>query len=287
MQRFGPGPSIFNSSITHAAAAEPESETETIYGSPQRPLADVCLFPILLEVIFLRASLTRLNRKGLADELLSKREEERGRKRDRDVSDSLGGQDHMSKRARSESSHSMNSVSTISTSRSHSRSPPRHSDGHDRTGSRHSRARKRRYSDSSSGRSVSSSSSHERIYSQSHEWTHDRNTRRRRQESSPGERGRARELSRNSRQRNKSRSRDRGLIAKGRRSMTPEKLHEQNYPRRHSRDNTAPSEPSHNRFQSRRSRHDPDNPANQPRREGSLSPFSKRLALTQAMNAGK
>ena len=193
----------------------------------------------------------------------------------------------MSKRARSESSHSVNSVSTISTSRSHSRSPPRHSDGRDHTGSRHSTARKRRYSDSSSGRSVSSSSSHERIYSQSHDWTHDRNTRRRRQESSPGERGRPRELSRSDRQRHRSRSRDRGFIAKGRRSMTPEKLHGQNYPRRYSRDNTAPSEPSHNRFQSRRSRHDPDNPATQPRRERSLSPFSKRLALTQAMNVGK
>lgn len=287
MQRFGPGPSIFSSSITHAAAAEPESEAETIYRCSQRPLADVCLFLSLSEVAFIRALLTRLNRKGLADELLSKREEERGRKRDRDVSDPLGGQDPSSKRARSESSHSMNSVSTISTSRSHSRSPPRHSDSHDRTGSHHSTARKRRYSDSSSGRSVSSASSSERIYSQSHEWTRDRNTRRRRQESSPGERGRPRDQSRNSRQRNRSRSRDRGLIAKGRRSMTPDKLHGQGHSRKHSRDNAAPSEPSHNRFQGRRPRHDPENPAPQPRRERSLSPFSKRLALTQAMNVGK
>ncbi|BCR86957.1 zinc finger CCHC-type containing 10 [Aspergillus chevalieri] len=223
-----------------------------------------------------------LRTEGLADKLLAKREEERGRKQDNDVSGWAESQDQSSRRPRSESAHSMNSVSTISTNRSPSRSPRHGGDG--RAGSRHSRTRKRGYSDSSSGRSVSPYSSGERDRSRSHEWARDRNTRRRRRESSPTERGRSANLSRDSRQkyRSRSRSRDRDQIARGRRSLTPHR-------RRRSR-GAAPPEPSQSRSEhasGRRPRHEPGHSAPQSSRDRSLSPFSKRLALTQAMNMGR
>lgn len=228
------------------------------------------------------------HREGLADELLAKREEERGRKRDEDA------QGLPLRRPRSESVHSMSSVSTISTNRSHSRSPPRHSRGRDRGGSvssHHSKTKKRRYSDSSPG-SVSSYSSGERARSHSREWARDRNTRRRRRESSPGERGRRVNSSqdRGRRYRSRTRSMDRDQIAKDRRSMTPETLHGRDYPTRRPRGSMSPPEPSHSRSEnahSRRPRHETNNPALQPRRERSLSPYSKRLVLTQAMNVGR
>lgn len=218
-----------------------------------------------------------LHRKGLADELLAKREEDRGRKRDQDGFDSLGGQGLQPKRARSESSHSMSSVSTVSTNRSPSQSPSRHDSGQ----------RKRRYTASSSDRSVSSYSSGKDTRSRSREWTRERNTRRRRREASPGERGRRRDLSRDGsrRYRSRSRSRDRDEIAKGRRSMTPNSTREQKQYRRRSRENRTSLEPSLTSH-SRQPRYNPDNSAPQPPRERSLSPFSKRLALTQAMNMG-
>lgn len=186
----------------------------------------------------------------------------------------------------------MSSVSTISTSRSQSRSPPRRSGGDHRAGSRHSRIRKRQYSDSSSGRSVSPYESGERTRSRSREWGRDRNTRRRRRESSPAERGRSTNLSRDDRQkyRSRSRSRDRDQIARGRRSLTPEALREQAYRRRRSRDSRTPPEPSHSRSEhawNRQPRHDPGHSAAPPQRDRSLSPFSKRFALTQAMNMGR
>ncbi|KAJ5689665.1 hypothetical protein N7462_004057 [Penicillium macrosclerotiorum] len=66
-----------------------------------------------------------LQTNGVADEILAKRNEERGRKRDLDGDDTREG--HSPKRARSLSSHSTNSISTISTNRSASASPDRHS----------------------------------------------------------------------------------------------------------------------------------------------------------------
>ncbi|KAK1150293.1 hypothetical protein N8T08_000195 [Aspergillus melleus] len=68
-----------------------------------------------------------LRTKGVADEILAKREEDRGRKRDLDEFGPRDAQEQSSKRARSVSSHSTDSVSTISTSRSRSESPPRRS----------------------------------------------------------------------------------------------------------------------------------------------------------------
>lgn len=217
-------------------------------------------------------------RKGLADELLAKREEERGRKRDQDEFDPLGGQGQP-KRARSESSHSMSSVSTISTNRSPSRSPSRRDSDHQR---------KRRYSASSDDGSVSSYSSGKNTRSRSGEWTRERNTRRRRQESSPGERGRRRNLSKDGdrRYRSSNRSRDRGEIARGRRSMTPNAMGEQGHHRNHPRENFTFHESRSEQPHSRRLRHHPDASSARPPREHSMSPFSKRLALTQAMNMG-
>lgn len=217
-------------------------------------------------------------RKGLADELLEKREEERGRKRDQDEFGAVDGQSQP-KRARSESSHSMSSVSTISTNRSRSRSPSRRDSGHER---------KRRYSASSDDDSISSYSSGKDARSRSREWTRERNTRRRRQESSPGERGRRRQLSKDGdrKYRSPNRSRDRGEIARGRRSMTPNSTGKQSHYRKHSGEKFASHENRSEQARSRKPRHQPDGPGARPPRERSMSPFSKRLALTQAMNMG-
>ncbi|EAW07894.1 uncharacterized protein ACLA_026110 [Aspergillus clavatus NRRL 1] len=188
----------------------------------------------------------------------------------------------------------MSSVSTISTSRSHSKSPPR-PDGynarreHERAPSRsshHSRARKRRYSDSVSDHSDSSYSSGERQRSRSREWARDRNTRRRRQESSPEVRGRPRNTSEDGSRRGRTRSinMDHSRIAKERRSATPNTEQTHHPLRKDTREATI-RRPSHL-----------DNPPNNgysrptaqsSRRERSLSPYSKRLALTQAMNIGR
>ncbi|KAL4888427.1 zinc knuckle-domain-containing protein [Aspergillus ambiguus] len=207
-----------------------------------------------------------LHPKGTADAILAKREEERGRKRDLDEPD-VPTDPHTSKRARSASSHSVSSVSTISTNRSRSASPRRGSYAasvHDRTRSRSPRPRKRRYSDSSSDMSASSYSSGERTRSRSREWTSERNIRRRHRESSPEERGRARNISRNGsrRARTRSRSVDPSRIS---RSRISDHRHARGHGERADRDRRAP----------------------EPRRERSLSPYSKRLALTQAMNIGR
>ncbi|KAL2802131.1 zinc knuckle-domain-containing protein [Aspergillus granulosus] len=221
--------------------------------------------------------------KGTADALLAQREEERGRRRDLDESEPRDSRGLTSERTRSISSVSGSSVSTISTNRSRSASPRRGEGTRGRRAksltSHHSFSRKRRHSDSSSGYSVSSYSSKERSRSRSPE----RNIRRRRRESSPKERGRPRNMSRDDdrRDRNKSRSRniDKNRNTRGRRSVTPEKtIPERSY---------ATRSPSIDKL------HVPYNEKREdgrnrpfPRRERSLSPYSKRLALTQAMNMG-
>ncbi|KAL2872171.1 zinc finger CCHC-type containing 10 [Aspergillus lucknowensis] len=225
--------------------------------------------------------------KGTADALLAQRQEERGRKRDLDDElDPPGGRGQASKRTRSISTASMSSVSTISTNRSRSESPRRERYEDRRAGvrgksqtSRHSWSRKRRHSDSSSGYSVSSYSSRERSRTRSPE----RNIRRRRRESSPKERGRARDISRGDDHRYRSRSHniDRVQTTRARRSISPEEI----APRR---GHTRPSHPGaqHTNLYDKR-REDPMNHPHPPRRERSLSPYSKRLALTQAMNIGR
>lgn len=242
-----------------------------------------------------------LRSEGVADDLLAKREEERGRKRDIDESDPLDGPGKTSKRAKSASSHSVSSVSTISTSRSHSQSPPRRRgyatrsdlDGAKSTSSHNAKLRKRRYSDSSSGNSVHSHSYDERdrARSRSREWVGDRNTRRRHRESSPEERGRARNPSRGGSRRGRTRSRsfNQSRVARVRRSVTPDTMHNLNRPGRPPRDapsHSGHSDGRHSRAGNGQSGRGQNQPAPPPRRERSLSPYSKRLALTQAMNIG-
>ncbi|PTU22433.1 hypothetical protein P175DRAFT_0507278 [Aspergillus ochraceoroseus IBT 24754] len=227
--------------------------------------------------------------KGVADGILTKREEERGRKRELDELDPRADRDHAPKRTRSTSSHSVSSVSTISTGRSRSESPRRErpterprSNRANSQSSPHSWSRKRRHSDSSSDYSVSSYSSEQKARSRSPEWTGGRNTRRRRRESSPKERGRSRNVSHHEDRGNRSRSRgvDKGRIARERRSMTPaEAVAESNHQRRIS-PRAQPRGSYNDRGRDERNHPPP------PRRERSLSPYSKRLALTQAMNMG-
>ncbi|KAJ5297923.1 hypothetical protein PENANT_c012G02151 [Penicillium antarcticum] len=219
---------------------------------------------------------------GVADDLLAKREQERGRKRD--LEDTTDPHSQSPKRARSISSHSMSSISTISTNRSYSTSPRRskrdeHESRRGSTSPPPTKSRKRRYSDSSEGRAGSVHSSEQRPRSISRERTDDRNTRRRRRESSPEERGRHRAAGRHSLRRDRrSRSVDKARVPKEKRSPTPDGARD-----RHYRDRASPprqSQPAQSR-QDTRMRND------QPPRERSLSPFSKRLALTQAMNHGR
>ncbi|KAL2832012.1 zinc knuckle-domain-containing protein [Aspergillus cavernicola] len=224
--------------------------------------------------------------KGTAGALLAQREEERGRKRDIDELDPSDGRAQSSKRTRSISSSSVSSVSTISTNRSRSKSPRRDRYDERRKGvraksqsSHHSWSRKRRHSDSSSGYSVSSHSSGERSRTRSP----GRNIRRRRRESSPKERGRPRDISRDGGRRDRSRSHsiDKGRVTRGRWSITPDgTVPDRSYAARPS-PRVQPSNSYNDRRQDERNRPLP------PRRERSLSPFSKRLALTQAMNMGR
>ncbi|KAJ6088313.1 hypothetical protein N7486_009574 [Penicillium sp. IBT 16267x] len=223
-----------------------------------------------------------LQTSGVADGILAKREEERGRKRDIDNEDT-DRHTHSPKRARSLSSHSTNSVSTISTTRSASASPDRRSKprAHAKDRPTHSvsphadKSRKRRLSDS--GESYSGSSySGVRESSRSRDWAEDRNIRRRRRESSPEERGRHRD----SRQQDHRRSPsvDHAQVAKQRRSMTPRTGHDRSGQRSY-RDRENPQAHA----QSGRPRQEPRARPGPPR-ERSMSPYSKRLALTKAMN---
>ncbi|OAX83865.1 hypothetical protein ACJ72_01767 [Emergomyces africanus] len=240
-----------------------------------------------------------LRTKGVADEQLALKESERARKRADSEDDRgyEGTRGHSRKRVKSVSpAYSADSVSTISTKRSWSRSPPRK---RNISPSPHrSREHKRKLSRSVSQDSHFSSSSVERKAARS--TGNEGNTRRRRRGShSPIERGRRHDSSRRGSWRNRSRSQsmDRSSIAKQRRSLTPEPVDQnsrrtgrdhdshprsleevQDMPRRPAR--AGVHEPPHDRGRGRR-----ENPP--PRKERSLSPFSKRLALTQAMNMNR
>ena len=182
---------------------------------------------------------------------------------------------------------SMSSISTISTNRSYSASPRRGGHGaHDSrrrdisTSPAPTKSRKRRYSGSSEGRDGSVCSGPKQR-SPSRERTEDRNTRRRHRESSPEERGRHRGEGRHSERRyRRSRSANKDRVPKERRSVTPDAPRDRD---RSYRDRASPPRQA----QPERSRQETKPRANQPPRERSLSPFSKRLALTQAMNIGR
>lgn len=225
-----------------------------------------------------------LRKKGVADEQLAKIEEERGRKRDRQSEDrDVRG---ASKRMRSASSASSTSVSTISTNRS--RSPPLRPTSRNSDGDRNYHV-SRSYSppNRDAGRHVPSARSPS---PPSRRHLTDSEKKRRRDsisstESYTSEDGRS--IRRSSRERAGSRStrrkfKERSPPVRGRRT-------ESRSPHRDRR-----RRPSNDRQQTDnqdRSSHgnsgQPINDASDFRnipRERSLSPFSKRLALTQAMN---
>lgn len=292
-----------------------------------------------------------LRKKGVADELLARKEEERGRKRKADTDEHMDG---LRKRSRSTSSYSSNSVSTISTNISRSSSPKladlRHT-GQSQVFSNLEVDRKRRRSRSSSV-SYTSDSSHgrrrkgrpqgigddeysrkgpgERDARREHTWfrfrsrsrsygsqsstdkrrkksTHSetRVKRRRHSSRSPVDRGRDRDFNSNRgsrRTRSPSDSRDRSEVIRNRKSMTPglparqsSKLdngsrwseHHSNIDRRqsYSNDNDRYGSSARDRTETIRGTRPPPNALPQ-RKERSLSPFSKRLKITQAMNMG-
>jgi len=243
---------------------------------------------------------------GVADEVLAMKEQERGRiKYPSNQDEGQHGLISSKKRTRSVSSYSSISASTISTNLSRSRSP-KHRRRYDSADSqeRHlqrvkssspslSTQRKRRYSEKSSRYSYSSGSSVERRSSRIRERRDERNIRRRRRESSPDERGRRRDDSsrRGSwRGRSQSQSRDRSRIMRGRRSLPPVQRNTTD-PQRSIQSSYRPLENAIDRRSEHRERNRAGyirgNPSASPQRERSLSPFSKRLALTLAMNTGR
>lgn len=166
--------------------------------------------------------------------------------------------------------------------------------------------RKRRRSSSGSSSSYTSDSSHEGRRRDILRGEH-RNTRRRRSSISPETRGRDREYDRRASRRTGSRSnsRDRSQVARNRQSMTPGTT--SNGPRR-DRNRTGHGNKDHQplKDRDRRVSNDDDRYGSSfrnknhddcrrtkplqsplPRKDKSLSPFSKRLALTQAMNMGR
>ncbi|KAI9701519.1 MAG: hypothetical protein M1836_001575 [Candelina mexicana] len=253
------------------------------------------------------------HRKGVADEQLAKKEEERGRARLRDNGTAKGIA--RASRSRSGSSHSTTSVSTISTGAS--RSPPGRDTQKDDADMYFNSQRepplvplhaaighKRRRRSVSSSMSYSSDSSSERRRPTRDP---DRRTRRRRGSVSPNRRGRRYSRSRskgNRHRRTVSRSNDRSTIARNRRSMTPntpdkytaetdeaarrvsDRTTDWKQQRRYSNDGGRYGNSHRDDGRHRKDvRPDPIPPS--PRKERSLSPFSKRLALTQAMNMGR
>ena len=250
-------------------------------------------------------SYAKSSREGIADEQLAKKDVERGRKRsfaDDVVLNSAG------KRQRSPSSYSSTSVSTISTNLSRSPSPGHRDDllrQNVHKAPRSYSERKRNYDAKSSSSSYTSGSSYvgrRKSYRNDEE----RNTRRRRSSISPDVRGR--EMSHDSRRgsrrsRSRSHSMDRSRIARNRQSITPGIAAERTVAsrfrqnehdravlreraRRDSNDNDRYGGSHRDTGSSTKYARPVEIPAPPPR-ERSLSPFSKRRALTQAINAGR
>ena len=171
--------------------------------------------------------------------------------------------------------------------------------------------RKRRRRSRSSSLSYTSESSFEKKDRRRTEKL-DRNTRRRRSSVSPEMRGRDMEYAGNRRTRSRSNGRDRSQVARNRTSMTPaphpdgERAHApeqyrssrdqasmRNRGQRYSNDNDRYGSSFRNQGRPTRDQRPltRDEPSRQgppfQRKERSLSPFSKRLALTQAMNMGR
>ncbi|EON62866.1 hypothetical protein W97_02091 [Coniosporium apollinis CBS 100218] len=253
-----------------------------------------------------------LQKKGVADQLLAKNAEERGRKRAPDGDDTTAPP---RKRTRSVSSYSSSTVSTISTNLSRSPSPkrapprdriqasipPREGPPH-RSRSPDRKRRRRSYSSSPDSDHKNRQRGREP----------DRNTRRRLSSFSPD--GRGRQISRSSDRRKPTRSREenRSPLNRRLRSPSPYSGRRDSAPRRSPPRRSPPRRRPRSRSPARNGSSQQgdgrsnrlggfdDRPplngasnsayAGRPpphvRRERSLSPYSKRLALTQAMGTG-
>ena len=199
------------------------------------------------------------------------------------------------KRPRSASYDSSTSVTTISTNLSRSASPKRPKLNESRPSYGSVGSRKRRRSSSFSDASYSSDDTSAR---RRKSWAedNDRNTRRRRSSISPDNRGRDRDFDERRRlPRSRSNSMDQSRIARHRNSMTPDLRtdHERSNGRPHARPRHSfgadrPKSSYNDARYGKNGQSDPIQPQRVPsRKERSLSPFSKRLALTQAMNTGR
>lgn len=231
---------------------------------------------------------------------------ERGRKRSLD-------EDVNRPRKRSGSKSSFSSVSTISTTLSRSDSPkrPRSKTRDDYYSSQRDRSTSPSYltplaSKKRRRRSLSTASSHSTESSDNNPSRKrtgygDRRVRKRHTSRSPSERGRHHEANiRRASSREGSRSRDRSQIARNRRSMTPlshgqdeRGRREARATRRVSKENAGGLQVDRDDEHEKRNFRAPGRPSQHPgqdisgmprRKDRSLSPFSKRLALTQAMN---
>ncbi|KAI9642784.1 hypothetical protein NHQ30_008516 [Ciborinia camelliae] len=221
--------------------------------------------------------------RGIADEQLAKSENERGRKRERQNEDTEMG---AAKRRRSASSTS--SVSTISTNRSRSPSPSesrRESDTYISRPTRRSHSPLRPTSSRYKRRTPSLSPSPP---PRQDTWDSGKKRRRDSMSSVDSYSSRDRPDMRDSRERANSRStrkkfNDRSPEARGRRTESRSPYRGR---RRLSNDRRRFDEPDV-RQERRESSASSETHAPPPPRERSMSPFSKRLALTQAMNTGR
>ena len=232
-----------------------------------------------------------LRKKGVADEQLAKAELERGGERNRASASPSPMASQSRKRSRSISSYSSNSVSTISTNRSISPKRARRKDegsyfdSQQEPAETRARVTKRRYSSSPHSSSESRSISPDDYpYPSDRRRSSEANQRRRHRQISPERRGRP-DSHRGASRRTKSRSLslDRSRIAKERKSLTPASPGYSKADRRYPEYDR--SEDYSTRIDGGENRRPGMNEPRQ-RKERSLSPYSKRLALTQSMNLG-
>ncbi|KAI9673297.1 MAG: hypothetical protein M1829_004362 [Trizodia sp. TS-e1964] len=274
------------------------------------------LNPKLLPKLMSEVPNDLLRKKGVADEQLAKKERERALQREETHEEVLMD------RNRSASVSTQSTISTISTNLSRSQSPGKDEDMNYYHSQRSpspmppfretESKKKRRRSPSSSVSNRSETSVEKEGLSRSKHF--DRHTRRRQNSRSPGERGRRRSRSSHryddeKPRRDRSRTVDQSRIARERqRSFTPS----ENKPSHRTRGGSRSERRMRERSMSdeadagtsrRRSRHNddryeddyqgsrrhepPNNNKRPARDERSLSPYSKRLALTQAMNMAR
>lgn len=259
------------------------------------------------------------SRKGVADEELAKKEAERNRIRDHDIElDDTRGRGITSKRERSASIASSTSTRSISSysSNSRSRSPPMRQSLQSKQISKHHEISPRMEPERKRRRGSPSSDEEDSEQIRRISFDSERRTRRRFSDASPEARGRRRSIGPSggrSAQRQASRSPVRGGSERYRRvedeeyeretevlaHKTTDRRDERKFSgsqvdrvtrdsrgRRQSNDDERYGATYKNNDDHRRSASPPPARPSQPARERSLSPFSKRLALTRAMAGG-